>query len=246
MAECNPGLSQDFSPRELPRHVAIIMDGNRRWAKRRRMPAMVGHEAGADNVPEVARACADMGILHLTLFAFSTENWRRSRFEIRWLMRLLRRLLRSELKELQARSVRVRILGDTSVFAEDIQELMRDLEANTKDNDGMQLHLAANYGGRWDLARATRMIAATVLSGGLRLEDIDEDLLAANLSLANVPAPDLCVRTGGEQRLSNFLLWDLAYAELYFPNVLWPDFGVAALQEALTVFATRKRNYGGR
>jgi undecaprenyl diphosphate synthase len=231
---------------EVPRHVAIIMDGNHRWAKRRHLPGAAGHRAGAKNVKVVAKACADHGVEYLTLFAFSTENWRRPSREINLLIDLMRGVLEQDVEELHKNGVRLTIIGDRSAFASDLQMLMKRAEAMTRDNKRMTLSIAINYGGRWDITQAVRSIGEDVAAGTLDPERIDESEIEARLSLAGLPGPDLCVRTGGDRRISNFLLWDFAYTELYFTDSFWPDFDGQQLERALNDFAVRQRRFGRR
>lgn len=226
--------------------MAIIMDGNHRWAKRRHLPGAAGHRAGAKNVRPVAEACADAGVEVLTLFAFSTENWQRPSREVSLLMDLMRNLLENDIEEFCRRGVRLRIIGDRARFAADLQMLMNRAEASTRDNDRMTLNIAANYGGRWDIARAARRLAQDVAAGRLSADDVDEDNFARYLSLGDLPAPDICIRTGGEARISNFLLWDFAYTELYFTEAFWPEFSARSLADALAWFQERQRRYGRR
>jgi undecaprenyl diphosphate synthase len=230
----------------VPRHVAIIMDGNYRWAKRRHLPGAAGHRAGARNVRPLAEACADLGVTCLTLFAFSTENWRRPRREVKLLMDLMRNVLENDLDELDRRNVRLQVIGDRSRFPSDLQMHMNRAEAQTRDNDRMALSIAANFGGRWDITEAARRLANDVRQGQVEPEDIDEELFAGYLSLGNLPAPDICIRTGGDHRVSNFLLWDFAYTELYFTDAFWPDFDADCLSEAFSWFDERKRRFGRR
>ncbi len=231
-------------PVSAPYHVAIIMDGNRRWAKRRRLPSAAGHRAGANNVRPVAEACADYGVRCLTLFAFSTENWERPRSEVNLLLDLMQGMLNRDLNELNKRDVRLNFIGDGSRFPEDLHRQMKRAGAMTRNNKQMKLNIAANYGGRWDITEASRSMARAVASGRLDPEDIDEETVAFHLSLNGLPSPDLCIRTGGEQRISNFLLWDFAYTELYFTETFWPDFNEACLLDAFGVFDDRERRFG--
>ncbi len=228
----------------LPRHVAIIMDGNGRWAKRRGQPRHAGHRAGVESVRDVVEACADKGIEVLTLFAFSSENWRRPKPEVKLLMELFMLVLKRETRRLDTDNVRLRIIGDRLAFPDKLQKRIRDAEALTATNDGMVLQIAANYGGRWDIAEATRRIAARVAAGELDAAACNEQTVAEHLSFAGLPDVDLFIRTGGEQRLSNFVLWQAAYAELYFSDLLWPDFDARALETAFTDFAARERRFG--
>ena len=222
------------------------MDGNNRWAKRRGVPGPIGHRAGADIVKGLMYACRDRGVETLTLFAFSSENWQRPEAEVRALMALLSRYLRREIKELAADGVRIRFIGRRDRFSPRIKKLLDDSEQATARNTSATLVLALDYGGRWDVSRAASELASDVAAGRLNAEDINEELLSSRLSLADRPAPDLCIRTGGEWRLSNFLLWQFAYAELWFTDTLWPDFSVEELDEAIAHFAGRERRYGGR
>ena len=222
------------------------MDGNNRWAKRRGVPGPIGHRAGADVVKGLMYACRDRGVETLTLFAFSSENWQRPEAEVRALMALLSRYLRREIKELAADGVRIRFIGRRDRFSPRIKKLLDDSEQATAQNTSATLVLALDYGGRWDVSRAASELASDVAAGRLNAEDINEELLSSRLSLADRPAPDLCIRTGGEWRLSNFLLWQFAYAELWFTDTLWPDFSVEELDEAIVHFAGRERRYGGR
>ncbi|MBH80627.1 MAG: di-trans,poly-cis-decaprenylcistransferase [Gammaproteobacteria bacterium] len=238
----------DASPQDdrVPRHVAIIMDGNHRWAKQRRLPGAAGHRAGARNVRPIAEACADLGVTCLTLFAFSTENWQRPKREVRLLMDLMRSVLENDLDELCEREVRLRIIGDRSKFASDLQMQMNRAEAMTRDNSRMSLNIAANYGGRWDITEAARGLARAVAEGDMDPEQIDESVFAEYLSLGALPPPDICIRTGGDYRISNFLLWDFAYTELYFTDDFWPDFDQQNLRAAFEWFDERQRRFGRR
>ncbi|HEX7036849.1 MAG TPA: polyprenyl diphosphate synthase [Pseudomonadales bacterium] len=254
MAEVRATLNKDSEHRSaapdrddgLPRHVAIIMDGNHRWAKRRRLPGAAGHRAGAKNVRPVAEACADCGIEILTLFAFSTENWQRPSREVNLLMDLMRNMLDNDVDEFNARGVRLRIIGDRSRFAPDLQMRMNRAEALTRDNERMTLNIAANFGGRWDIARAARQLAQDVAAGRLHPDEVDETRFGRYLSLGDLPPPDLCIRTGGEARISNFLLWDFAYTELYFTESFWPAFTGDDLAAAMAWYRERQRRFGRR
>ena len=233
-----------FSAGAGPRHVAIIMDGNRRWAAQRSLPAAAGHRAGARNVKHVAEACVEAGVGYLTLFAFSTENWQRPSAEVRLLMKLMRGFLQDDIDELRENDVKLNIIGDRSRFAAELQMLMKRAEQLTQRNCGLVLTVAVNYGGRWDIAQAARRLAAAARAGDVEPERIDDATFAAHLNLADLPPPDLCIRTGGERRISNFLLWDLAYTELYFTEACWPDFSVAHMADAVADFRRRQRRYG--
>jgi undecaprenyl diphosphate synthase len=228
----------------VPHHVAIIMDGNGRWAQRRGLPRPAGHQAGAEAVRRIVEESVRVGVRVLTLFAFSSENWRRPRHEVTLLMDLFFRALKRELPRLKANGVRLRIIGDRTAFGDRLQQRMADTEAATAGGDRLVLQVAANYGGRWDITQAARSLARAVAAGELEADAIDESRLAAELSFPDVGDPDLLIRTGGEQRLSNFLLWQSAYAELYFTDTLWPDFDAAAYGQVLQAFVGRQRRFG--
>ncbi|MFP4137601.1 MAG: polyprenyl diphosphate synthase [Halomonas sp.] len=228
----------------LPRHVAIIMDGNNRWAKERGLSGVRGHHAGVEAVRATIRRAAECGIETLTLFAFSSENWKRPRAEVSALMELFLLALKREVNKLHANGIRLTVIGDRSAFSEAIQSHIARAEAKTRDNTRLHLVIAANYGGQWDLARAARRLGERVAAGKLAPEAIDEAALGSELSLAGVAPVDLCIRTSGEQRISNFVLWELAYAELHFTQCLWPDFGAEAFDAALEDFRRRKRRFG--
>ena len=229
---------------DTPQHVAIIMDGNGRWARSRALPRPAGHRASIKVVRRVVEECSRRNIPYLTLFAFSSENWRRPPDEVGLLMKLLLESLAREVSDLHENGVRLRFIGDRSVLGAEITRTMRQAEALTAGNTGLVLCVAFAYGGRWDIAQACRSLAGEVAAGTLRPEQIDEAQIAARLALAGLPDPDLLIRTGGELRVSNFLLWNLAYAELYFTDVLFPDFGAAELDAALHFFAQRERRFG--
>lgn len=228
----------------LPRHVAIIMDGNNRWAKKRFLPGVSGHKAGVKAVREVVEISAREGIEVLTLFAFSSENWRRPEEEVSALMALFLRALEREVRKLHEHNIRLHIMGDLSAFNVRIQTLIADAEALTAANTGLVLVVAANYGGQWDIAHAAQQLAREVQAGRMQPEDINEQQLHRFTCLAQYPTPDLLIRTGGEQRLSNFLLWQSAYSELYFSDALWPDFDAKHYQQALSAYTQRIRRFG--
>lgn len=228
----------------LPRHVAIIMDGNGRWAKKRFLPRIAGHRAGVETVRQAVRLCAEKGVEALTLFAFSSENWRRPPTEVSLLMELFLNALQRETQRLNNNNVRLRIIGDRSAFAPRLQEEIARAESLTQGNTGLTLVIAANYGGRWDVVQAVRNLAARVEAGELRASDISSDMFESQLVLSDLPEPDLFIRTGGEQRISNFLLWHLAYTELFFTDTLWPDFDAQAFEEALRSYNGRQRRFG--
>ena len=224
---------------DVPRHVAIIMDGNGRWAQRRRLPRIAGHRRGAEAVRATVRACAERGIQYLTLFAFSSENWRRPPEEVALLMKLFKSALQSEVDKLHANGVRLKVVGDTSRFDPKLRKLIERGEELTARNTSLTLTIAANYGGRWDLLQAVNRLIKDHPS-----TEIEESLLARYLAMSYAPEPDLFIRTGGEQRISNFLLWQLAYTELYFTDSLWPDFDGAALDRAIASYRSRERRFG--
>jgi undecaprenyl diphosphate synthase len=228
----------------IPRHIAIVMDGNGRWAKARLRPRSFGHNAGRKAVREVVEGCLRQGVEALTLFAFSSENWRRPDEEVGALMELFLRALDKEVDGLHEQGVRLRFIGDLSAFHAELRQRMELAMARTADNLKLALNIAVNYGGRWDIVHAARQAAIAVAQGELRVEDIDEACLGGYTSLAELPPLDLFIRTGGEVRVSNFLLWQLAYAELYFTDTLWPDFDQACLARAIEDFAHRERRYG--
>ena len=226
---------------DVPRHIAIVMDGNGRWARKRLLPRVAGHKRGLDTVRRVVRLCVDKGVSHLTLFAFSSENWRRPADEVSFLMQLFMQALREEVQKLHEHNIRLRVIGDLSRFDAQLTDTIRAAEAKTAGNTALTLSIAANYGGRWDILNAVNaMLAANPDKAG----GFTEDELAPYLCLADAPEPDLYIRTGGEQRVSNFLLWQLAYTEFYFTDCLWPDFDEAAFSEALASYARRERRFG--
>jgi undecaprenyl diphosphate synthase len=228
----------------LPRHIAIIMDGNGRWAKKRFLPRQAGHRAGLKAARHVIEACAQYGIDVLTLFAFSSENWQRPQVEVGNLVQLFVDALGSEVAELHNNHVRIHFIGNRLLFSPDLQEGMLQAEALTRSNTGLKLNIAISYGGRWDILQAVKNICMQITAGNTRPDQIDEDQLAGALALSGLPDPDLFIRTGGEHRISNFLLWNLAYTELYFIDALWPDFDSAALLSALEWYVARQRRFG--
>lgn len=228
-----------------PAHIAIIMDGNGRWAQRRGLPRADGHEAGSEALKRTIRAAMTAHVPILTVYAFSSENWRRPAGEVGKLLELFLRALNREIRELDENGVRLHFIGDRSSFNLALREGMARAEKRTRSNTALQLNVAVSYGGQADILQAARALAQQVEEGRLRADELDEARFQAALSLAQLPAPDLFIRTGGEQRLSNFLLWQLAYTELYFTQVLWPDFGAEHFQAALAEFARRERRFGG-
>jgi len=237
-------MKSEPSPGSLPRHIAIIMDGNGRWAQARGLPRIAGHRQGAEAVRRAVRAVNEMGIPYLTLFGFSSENWGRPAGEVRDLMGLLRHFLRGEIAELHKNGVRLRIIGELGRLAADIVTLIDNAMALTRDNQGLNLTVALSYGGRAEIVAAARAIAVEAAAGRLAPDAVDEAAIACRLFTAGVPDPDLLIRTSGEQRISNFLLWQCAYAELVFTKTLWPDFGPAELERAIADYSGRERRYG--
>lgn len=230
----------------LPAHIAIIMDGNNRWAKQKFLPGIAGHKAGATAVRRVVEESAKAGIKVLTLFAFSSENWKRPQAEVDALMMLFMRSLKKEVKRMNKQKIRLRVMGDTSAFSEKLQAQIALSEQETRANDGMQLVIAANYGGRGDIAQAAKQVCQKVSEGELSIEQVDESLISSHLYLSDLPDPDLIIRTSGEERISNFLLWQAAYSEFVFLPVLWPDFNRDDFQYAIDLYQQRQRRYGGR
>jgi undecaprenyl diphosphate synthase len=228
----------------LPRHVAIIMDGNGRWAKKRKLPRIAGHRAGVDSVRKVVRACGKNGIEVLTLFAFSSENWRRPKREVTLLMELFMGALQQEVDSLDRNNVRLRVIGKLKDLPPRLQALIENAEKVTSNNSGLTLVIASNYGGHWDIANAAQQVAQRVKDGEISVEEVTPELLQQHICLNDLPEPDLFIRTGGERRISNYLLWQLAYTELYFTDSLWPDFGENEFDIALTSFASRQRRFG--
>jgi undecaprenyl diphosphate synthase len=226
----------------IPKHLAIIMDGNGRWATTRFLPRVAGHSQGLNTVREIVKECGDLGVEYLTLFAFSSENWRRPAEEVGFLMKLFLTALEKEVSRLDKNNVRLRVVGDLTKFDQQIQERVVQAEEKTADNTGLNLTIAANYGGRWDMLQAVS--ACLKANPTITPEGVTEALLTPHLSMSYAPEPDLFIRTGGEQRISNFLLWQLAYTELYFTDLLWPDFDAKALQASFAWYRERERRFG--
>jgi undecaprenyl diphosphate synthase len=237
-------MSAAATPRSLPRHIAIIMDGNGRWAQARGLPRIAGHRHGAEAARRAVMAAAELGVPYLTLFGFSSENWKRPSDEIQDLMGLLRHYLRGEIAELHRNGVRLKVIGELSRLAPDIIRMIEHAEAMTRDNARITLTMALSYGGRAEIVAAVRAIAEEVASGRLAVAAVDEDCVARRLFTAGLPDPDLLIRTSGEQRISNFLLWQCAYSELVFTKTLWPDFSRSDLEQAISEFCGRERRYG--
>ncbi len=228
----------------VPQHVAIILDGNGRWAKAKGMPRNYGHAQGAKNVETICRAAYNMGIHYITMYAFSTENWKRPKDEVDALMKLLDTYIASCMKTAKRDNMRVRIIGDKSALSESLQEHIRELEEYSREFTGLQLTIAVNYGGRDDIVRAVKKVAEKVSDQSLSVNEITEQVLCDNLDTWDIPDPDLLIRTCGEQRVSNFLLWQIAYSEFYFASVAWPDFTPEELQKAIDAYGQRERRFG--
>jgi len=236
--------SSDTTGNILPRHVAVVMDGNGRWANKRHLPRAAGHKAGVNATRRIVENCAKQGIEALTIFAFSSENWNRPKAEVSNLMSLFVSTITAEVKKLNKKNVRVRFIGDRTRFSDKLQGSIGESEALTRGNTGLQLNIAANYGGRWDIVEACRKLATAVKDGTVAIDDIDEAMFNSSVSLAEIAEPDLFIRTGGEQRISNFLIWQLAYSELYFVDTLWPDFSDEDFAAALDWYTGRQRRFG--
>lgn len=228
----------------LPRHVAVVMDGNGRWAAQRQMPRVAGHRAGVETVKKLIEICSRKQIEVLTLFAFSSENWRRPEKEVTYLMELFLSALQREINKLHKNNVQLRFIGNCEKFNESLLESIQAAQKLTAQNTGLKLVVAVDYGGQWDIIQACKKIGETIESGQLSAKDITKELLESHLSCADLPHPDLFIRTSGELRISNFLIWQLAYTELYFTEILWPDFDEHAFENALSFFATRQRRFG--
>lgn len=239
-------VKQDITPvlSCVPRHVAIIMDGNNRWAKQNKLFGGNGHKAGLKALREITKVAAELGVEVLTLFAFSSENWQRPVTEVNMLMKLFLNALKREIKTLNKNNIKLRVIGNRSKFSDAIQVGIKEAEALTANNDRCTLVIAADYGGHWDICQAAKQLTEQVLHGTLAVEDITPDTFQSVISIGDVPAPDLCIRTGGERRISNFLLWQLAYSELYFTDTYWPDFNREKFIAALEDFSGRKRRFG--
>lgn len=232
------------SSSHLPKHIAVIMDGNGRWAKARSKPRVFGHRAGAKAVRKTIAAAAKLDVKAITMFAFSSENWRRPEEEVNLLMELFITALTREVKQLHKNNLQLRVIGNVSQFNSKLQKKIAEAEALTAKNTGMVVNIAANYGGKWDITEAAKSVALRVQSGDLQPNDITEDLFAAELTMADLPAVDLLIRTSGECRISNFMLWQLAYAEMYFTDAFWPDFDEDKLVDAISWFVSRERRFG--
>lgn len=245
MAIFNRNSANDTAAASLPRHIAIIMDGNGRWAKKRGLPRKLGHSAGAETFRTISRYCDKLGVEQLTVYAFSTENWKRPADEVEGIMNLLRKYLKDSCAQLAAENVRLRFLGDLEVLPQDIRDLIAQNKVISDKCDGIIVNICVNYGGRLDIVHAARKLAEKVKNGELDPADITEDMFSENLWTKGLPDPDLLIRTGAESRISNFLLWQSAYSEFYFTDTLFPDFTPDKLDEAISWFSGRKRRFGG-
>ena len=228
----------------IPRHIAVIMDGNNRWAKKRFLPSLAGHKAAVKSVRSVIEGCVELGVQSLSLFAFSTENWKRPPVEVAGLMQLFGLALDRETKKLHKNNIRLVVIGDKSRFSESLQKRISDAEQLTRNNDRLTLNVAANYGGQWDIVEAAKSFAQDCVNGKCKAEDLNESVFNQYMHLADQPKPDLCIRTGGESRISNFLVWQMAYTEYHFVDCYWPDFNKKHLVEAVKDFASRERRFG--
>ena len=233
-----------ISTADIPAHVAIVMDGNGRWAEKKSRPRTFGHQAGLKALRKIVECCGDTGVKELTVFAFSSENWNRPEKEVSRLMDLFLRALDREAKELHENKVKIRFIGDLTAFSSEMQQKMDNAMSQTAGNQRMTLNVAANYGGRWDIVNAARKTAKAVASGNITLEQIDEDYFTGQVMLGNSSDPDLYIRTGGEMRISNFLLWQCAYTEFFFTPVLWPDFSPEVFEQAVAAYQSRQRRFG--
>lgn len=229
----------------LPRHIAVVMDGNGRWAQKRGLPRTMGHSAGSETFQTDAEYLSDLGVEYFTVYAFSTENWKRPQEEVQEILRLLEKYLHKAIREMREKNIRLQFFGDLSPFSPELRELIDETNAISKTTTGMLVSVCLNYGGRAELVRAARLLAQQCMDGKLAPEEIDESMLSDNLYSAGVPDPDLMIRPGGEVRLSNFLLWQNAYTEFYFSDVLWPDFDCRQMDAAIAAYQQRKRRYGG-
>ena len=235
-----------LNPEKMPKHIAIIMDGNGRWATKRSLPRKAGHKAGAEALERIIYAAKELGLEHLTVYAFSTENWKRSEEEVGAIMDILRFYLKNYFKKFVKDDIRMHVIGDKTRLDQDIQDAIEEIEALSKEKQGMTVHIALNYGGRDELRRAVGKIAQDVAEGKLAAADVTEDVITNALDTAGTPDPELMIRTSGEERISNFLLWQIAYSEFYFSEMLWPDFDKKELEKAIYYYQNRERRFGGR
>lgn len=237
-------MSESDNSTSIPKHIAVVMDGNGRWAKKRLLPRVAGHKTGVSATRALVESCALKGVKVLTIFAFSSENWNRPETEVKGIMSLFVSTLTSEVEKLDKKNVRVTFIGDRTRFSKSLQSSIEDAEQLTGNNTGLFLNIAANYGGRWDIVQACKKVVEKNKSGELSVDDITEDAFANEACLAGLPEPDLFIRTGGESRISNFLIWQLAYTELYFTDILWPDFDEKSLNDAIVWYQARQRRFG--
>lgn len=237
-------LKESINPERLPEHIAVIMDGNGRWAKKKGMPRVFGHTSGVKAVREITEAAAEIGVKYLTLYAFSTENWNRPALEVNALMTLLVKTIKEEVKTLNKNNIRLEAIGDLTRLPEKSHTALKEAISDTSANTRMTLILALNYSSRWEIVNSTRKIAAAVKSGEMQLDEINAETFTANLATANIPDPELLIRTSGEKRISNYLLWQLAYTELHFLDLFWPDFRKQHLYESILDFQNRERRFG--
>ena len=235
-----------LNPEKMPKHIAIIMDGNGRWATKRSLPRKAGHKAGAEALERIIYAAKELGLEHLTVYAFSTENWKRSEEEVGAIMDILRFYLKNYFKKFVKDDIRMHVIGDKTRLDQDIQDAIAEIEALSAEKQGMTVHIALNYGGRDELRRAVNKIAVEVAEGRLQPADVTEDVITNALDTAGTPDPELMIRTSGEERISNFLLWQIAYSEFYFSDMLWPDFDKKELEKAIYYYQNRERRFGGR
>ena len=229
---------------KVPNHIAIILDGNRRWAKKRGLPTLQGHTEGADNLERIATYCSKLGVKYLTVYAFSTENWKRTEDEVGYLMKLMSEYINSFEKKFKNSNAVIKLVGDISRLPKNLQESIIKIEEKTKNNTGLTLNLCINYGGREEIVNAAKIVSDKILSGEIKKDDLSEEMFAKYLRTGETPYPDLFIRPGGEKRLSGFLLWQCSYSELYFADTLWPDFNENELDKAIEEFNNRKRNFG--
>lgn len=235
-----------FDSEKLPKHVGIIMDGNRRWAKQHHLPVALGHSKGAENFKNLAIYCNKIGLKNMTVYAFSTENWKRSEAEVSALMILFKKYINDVLNKFKDENIKIKFIGDKSKFSEDIKKGIEDVETKTSAKTGMQLNIAVNYGSRAEIIRSVQELSQKIISGSMKPEDITEEVFSSHLYTQGIPDPDLIIRTSGEQRLSNFLLWQAAYSEFYFSDVLWPDFNEKEFDKAIEEYLKRTRKFGGQ
>lgn len=243
VAELEQRISEIVKDTKL-QHIAIIMDGNRRWAKEKHLPSAMGHQKGVSALKNTLKACHSYGVKYLTVYAFSTENWNRPQEEVNFLMGLLANTIKNELLELDENEVKIKFIGNISALNDDLQAILKDSEEKTKDNNGVNLQIAFNYGARMEITNACRQIAQEVKNGQLNLEDITENTISERLYTSDIPEPDLLIRTGGEKRISNYLLWQLAYSEIYVTDTFWPDFDKNTLADAISEYSNRTRRFG--